>query len=221
MPRSSSRPLSLVSPFSLVLALALAAGLPACAETDIPLSADPGFSEAAPLQERLDKTERIPVSEDQWLVPRATYQLDALVMARKDYDGLLFGDELSDLVPVDFALAWGPAARPQVQSLLTVRQSGRWFYWQYPDRARMPLRHSQLVANMANVHIIPADVLVGADLRQVKKGRCYRLWGALVDIASNNPRLARSTSLTRTDSGGGSCEIFRVEGVEEISCPAS
>lgn len=179
------------------------------------------FSKAAPVQERLQEgAPEIRLNEEVWLRPRATYSLDAYVMSRKSYAGAFLGDGLSDLVPVDFALAWGPAAQPTVQALLTIRQAGRWYYWRGPAGVELPLSPGELNANMANVHIIPADSLVLAETEGVEAGRCYRLSGQLVDIDATDPQLARRTSMSRADSGAGACEILYLEHLAEIACPA-
>lgn len=178
------------------------------------------FEETDPVQVAIaEDAPVIRLQPDVWLRPRATYALDAYAMSRKKYSGTLLGDELSDLVPLDFALAWGPAARASVQAGITVRQSGRWYYWRAPAGAQLPLSPGQLNANMANVHIIPADDQVLGQLEGVERGRCYRFQGSLVDIEGTDPRMARQTSMSRTDSGAGACEILRVERVREIACP--
>jgi len=206
-------------PFSLAAALTVAVLLTGCGGPEIPLADPPQFSDEAPMQTALSSVPPIPAAEHVFLAPRAAYQLDALVMSRKGYDGLITGDELGHVVPVDLALAWGRAARPDAQAVLTIRQSGRWFHWRYPGGVSLPVPTSELVRTMANVHIIPADVFQADAIARVEAGRCYRFGGTLVDIESENPRLVRRTSLTRADSGAGACEIFRVERVEELDCP--
>lgn len=211
-------PLPALSPF-LVGALVGVGLLTGCNGPEIPLADPPQFSNEAPVQTALSSAPPIRAAEDVFLARRAAYQLDALVMSRKGYDGLITGDELGHVVPVDLALAWGRAARPDAQSVLTIRQSGRWFHWRYPGGVSLPVPTSELVRTMANVHIIPADVFQADAIARVEAGRCYRFGGTLVDIESKNPRLVRRTSLTRADSGAGACEIFRVERVEELACP--
>lgn len=154
-----------------------------------------------------------------YLKPRAAYVLNAYVMSRKEYDGPLSWDPLGELVPVDLALAWQRAASPLNQQALTIRQSGRWYFWRQKGESPLNLSVHELNASMANVHMVPADDSMRALLLEVQAGRCYRFTGHLVDIEAQDPSLARRTSMSRTDSGAGACEILLLQHVVETACP--
>lgn len=155
-----------------------------------------------------------------YLRPRATYELNAYVMSRKEYDGPLSWDPLGELVPIDLALAWQRAASPRVQETLTIRQSSRWYFWRQKGELSLNLSAHELNASMANVHMVPADDRMRSLLSEVQEGRCYRFTGHLVDIDAQDPSLARRTSMSRTDSGAGACEILLLQHVVETACPA-
>lgn len=145
------------------------------------------------------------------LRPRAWYRIEALVMSVSHYRL----DALAKLSPMDFALAWEEAATPRVQAGLSVSQSGRWFHWRTRDEQLYAhMRKAGIVHQMANVHMVPADEVVAATLRTVRKGDSVLLEGLLVDIDHADPALRRKTSLTRKDSAGGSCEILYVRSAQ-------
>src|ERR1700722_13872678 len=59
------------------------------------------------------------------LTMRATYQLKARVLARERYHF----DAMSDLVPEDLALGWGPMSDNSVLRTIDISQSNRFYYW--------------------------------------------------------------------------------------------
>lgn len=166
-----------------------------------------------PLQSPAD--EEAPIERgDVRLVPRASYEIAGRLLSTERYRL----DALAPVAPVDFALAWGPAASEDVQAELRVTQGNRWFYWRTRGD-RFPLPRRELVANMANVHVIPADDDARAALLAFDAGECVWLRGTLVDIVGeHDPSLSRRTSRTRTDSGPGSCEILLVREAAGIAC---
>jgi hypothetical protein len=63
---------------------------------------------------------------------------------------------------------------------------------------------------MANTHIVPATDDIAAELHHVHAGDIVHMTGALVDIADSDGG-GVTTSLTRTDTGPGACEILWLE----------
>lgn len=146
------------------------------------------------------------------LRPRAHYELQALVMSVRQYDK----GELSDLIPLDWALAWGRVARPEIQAALRVHQNNRWFHWR--TKGPYPVPRQELIESMANVHIVAGSVAVAQQIARVRKGQCVWLRGWLVDVEGAQLSRPWKTSLTRKDSGGGACEILHVHEIAEVPC---
>jgi len=69
-----------------------------------------------------------------------------------------------------------------------------------------------VVAHSANNHIVPVNENVGRAVKSVKKKDAVVLEGYLVNIqGSYKGRDVRwNSSLSRTDTGNGSCELFYV-----------
>ena len=140
------------------------------------------------------------------ITPRAEYDIEARVLSVEPYriDG---GAKLS---PLDFAVGWGPMSDTAVLDHFRITQGAR-FFTIYPDETAIDIRTALL--GSANMHLIPSTGRVRDQLEDVRPGNVVRLRGYLVSVAGPNGYTWR-TSLTRTDTGAGACELFYVESVE-------
>lgn len=140
-------------------------------------------------------------------VARANYRIDARVLGARRY----YFDLYSRFSPVDFALAWGHMANPDVDAWIQWRQRNRWYYYQIPTGS--PYSLDEIRDQSANVHIIPASATLERALLDVEAGDTIRLEGLLVDVNVTllGWEFETPTSLSRTDSGAGACEVFYVE----------
>lgn len=141
------------------------------------------------------------------LQARATFSLTARVLSAKRYrsDGIQ-----SVISPLDLALGWGLMSDPALVDRLEIRQSGRWYHYRWEDDP--PADPGAMATHSSNMHIIPATPLVRKVLLSLDKGDVVSLSGHLVDArAPDGWRWI--TSMSRTDTGNGACELFRVEHV--------
>jgi hypothetical protein len=138
------------------------------------------------------------------ITPRAGFRLRARVLSRENY---YLGAE-ADLSPVDLALGWGVMSDQAVLDRINIRQGGRWYYTRYDYPA--PIADRDIIRHSSNMHIVPANDWVEDRLSDVRVGDLLQLQGYLVDIDHPSGFYWR-TSLTREDTGGGSCELFYVE----------
>jgi len=113
------------------------------------------------------------------------------------------------LAPVDLGLGWGPLSDSAMLEGLEFSQMGRFFYWQ-PRKADFPLPKSVLISHMAQMHVIPADKDIESRLKKLRPGQIVTASGYLVDVRGPGG-FAWNTSLSRTDTGDGACELFWVE----------
>jgi hypothetical protein len=137
------------------------------------------------------------------LTVRATYRLTARVLGREPYHF----DSLSDLVPEDLALGWGPMSDNRVLKTLEISQGNRFYYWR-PTSATIIARDS-IIANSANTHVIPQNSTIAHQLERLRPGDVVTLSGELVDGVRNDGRWIK-TSLVRNDTGAGACEVMLV-----------
>jgi hypothetical protein len=140
------------------------------------------------------------------LKPRADIQIRARVLSREDYS---WGDE-ANLSPVDLALGWGVMSDQAVLDRISIKQSGRWYYTRYELPA--PIPDQAIIQNSGNMHMIPANDWVRKKLKKIRRGDIVQLRGQLVDIDGDSGWRWR-TSLSRNDTGGGSCEIVYLQDI--------
>lgn len=139
--------------------------------------------------------------------PVASYEVRARVLSIERYR---MGRE-ADLSPVDFALGWGPMSDAAVLDKLTISQSNRWYHYRWEGSA--PIDPSVMARSSANTHLVPADDSVKNRLLKVSKGEVVTLSGYLINVRHSDGWNWRS-SLTRDDTGGGSCELMWVTDVQ-------
>jgi hypothetical protein len=158
-----------------------------------------------PVQTNLDPA--TPIRHGRWnLTPRAHYALTARILGRENYSF----DSLADLVPEDLALGWGGMSDNRVLAAFDISQSVRFYTWR--PRGALPIAREEIISHSANTHVIPADDSVRTQLARLRVGQVVHLEGLLVDAARDDGVKAR-TSMTRTDSGAGACEIMLVQSV--------
>ena len=140
------------------------------------------------------------------LTVRADYQITARILAREHYHF----DALSDLVPEDLALGWGPMSDNRILSALDISQSNRFYYWHAPVNA--PLPKDSIISHSANTHVIPRNSTIARQLSRLRPGQVVTLSGELVDGVRDDGMWIK-TSMVRDDTGAGACEVLLVSDV--------
>lgn len=140
------------------------------------------------------------------LQPRASIVMRGRVLHTRHYDF----DWRSVCSPLDIALGWGPVADPGVDEWINWRQSRRWYF--YTIQPGAPISVQDVARHSSNVHIIPANNNLSRALLKLEVGDLVLLEGELVDAEVDlfGMSFSTRTSLTRSDSGGGACEILYV-----------
>jgi hypothetical protein len=164
------------------------------------------LAEAEPQQTNVVSGEKVHLGR--WtLTVRATYRITARVLAREPYHF----DSLSDLIPEDLALGWGPMSDSRVLRTLEISQGNRFYYWR--PTAATTLARDSIIAHSANTHVIPQNATIARQLERLRPGEVVTLSGDLVDGVRNDGSSIR-TSLVRNDTGAGACEVMLVTDVE-------
>lgn len=135
----------------------------------------------------------------------AAYQITAAVKSRKDYAT----DYPAQVSPLDLALAWGELNRPEVNEHIQYSQSGRWYYFRYD--ANTSVDQAYIYQHSANVHLIPENKRIERQLKRIRKNDLVQLAGYLVRVQFDTG--SWTSSLSRQDTGDGSCEILYVTSV--------
>jgi len=149
----------------------------------------------------------LPIHHGRWtLTPRARYDLTARVLGREHYRF----DSLAALIPDDLALGWGPMSDNRVLTDFEISQSARFYSWR--PRAPLPISRDDVISHSANTHAIPVDAYIKSKLERLRVGQVVHLTGTLVDAVRDDGAYIH-TSLTRSDSGAGACEVMLIETV--------
>jgi len=139
-------------------------------------------------------------------IKRAEFAVTARVLRKEIYRL----DGGANLAPVDLGLGWGPMSDSRIVDQLEFSQMGRYLYWSPRNQATFPLARAAITANTAQVHAIPANATIERTLRYLRPGQVVTLQGFLVDVRGPSG-FAWNTSLSRTDSGDGACELMWIE----------
>jgi hypothetical protein len=141
---------------------------------------------------------------DYRLTPLARFSLDARVLSSSRYH-----DAGAAIAPLDLALGWGPMSDQAVLDGLDISQVMR--FWQWHTRTNTwPAPRAAIEANASNMHIIPKDAPTEAILSRFRTGALVHLEGYLVRV-DGPAGFHWSSSLSRSDTGNGACELFWVE----------
>ena len=137
------------------------------------------------------------------MIPLARFHIRARILHTERYRF----DRPADLSPVDFALGWGCMSDSRVLETISIQQRDRWYFW---SASSLPLPMGEITTHSANMHLIPADGGVEKRLLAARPGQLADLSGFLVR-AEGKDGWRWVSSLTRADTGDGSCEVVWVE----------
>lgn len=140
--------------------------------------------------------------------PLEDFAIEARVLSKQNYRN----DREANLAPTDLALGWGPMADDAVLHQIEISQRNRWYFW---HAAHLPIPARDVAHHSANVHIIPASTEAADALARIDIDDRVRLAGKLVEVRAQDGWRWRS-SLSRTDTGRGSCELLWLERVEVL-----
>lgn len=142
---------------------------------------------------------------DEYQVTRkARFEIRARVLSTEPY----YMHREADLSPIDLALGWGAMSDQAVLDRIDISQSSRWYRTRY--EMPPPIPEQQIIASSSNMHMIPARADIGRSLKKLRPGDVIVLRGFLVDVDHQSGWYWR-TSMSRTDTGAGACEIVFVE----------
>jgi len=140
------------------------------------------------------------------LTPKAEYQLAGVVVSKETYS---YGWN-AEISPIDLAIAWGKLAEPEHEKSVSFGQRNRWYFYEYKPES--PLDNSYIISHSSNNHIIPATENISLTLKKIQKREKVILEGLLVNLNGTykGGKVYWNTSMTRKDTGDGSCEIVYV-----------
>lgn len=135
--------------------------------------------------------------------PLARFEMEARVLSTKKY---YFGHE-ARLSPLDVVFGWGPMSDESNLDNISILQRNRWYYWSSDDLA---IPKSKIELNSANMHLIPSNREIRRKMKKIRVGHVVELRGDLVRVTAKDGWRWKS-SLSRTDTGKGACELIWVK----------
>lgn len=173
-----------------------------------PITRGPGvMAPTAPIQQSVIR-KRPFFHKDYKIIPLARFSVKARVLNRERY----YLGRSTSLSPIDLALGWGPMSDEKYLNYISIRQSNRFYYWFVKE---YPIKKNEIIANSANMHIVPANSSIRKKLLKVRVGNIVKFSGYLVNIEAIDGWVWKS-SLSRIDSGKGACELVWVEKFEAL-----
>jgi len=124
-----------------------------------------------------------------------------------------------DVMPVDIGITWGEFATQLPNGIifkhslptLDFTSKNKWLFW---DGTTDLKTAEKLKHHVANIHIVPKDENILALIQNIQKNDLVKMGGFLVDVQIDN-KLYKS-SMSRSDTGAGACEILYVDFVESL-----
>ena len=148
----------------------------------------------------------------------ARFRANAVLLSKAAYNSAGGDEHRRALSPYDFAIGWGPMSNPAVLKNFTYYQRNRFFFYAaFVDFLDQTTRlHTDW--HVANVHLIPASEAVAEALSQVQPRDLVSLEGSLVEVKLHQQTVWKS-SLSRTDTGDGACELLFLTNLSWTSHP--
>ena len=136
----------------------------------------------------------------------ANFDIKARLIAAERYRF----DRGAALPPVDLALGWGPMSDSNVLTQISVSQGWRSYSWWTKS---FPVSRNVIETHSANMHMIPANDDIERRLESIRAGNVVHIKKVLVEL-SRTDGFRWKSSLTRSDTGAGACELVWAESLE-------
>jgi len=147
-------------------------------------------------------------NQEYLLTPKASYKTTIMIGGTKKYN------DDAGFAEYDMVFLWGKLANPYFENHLQIDQRERQWFSEFTETG--PYNCSYIAQHGANTHMIPANEQIRQQLEKITKKEIVSFEGLLVDAETTlgDTKKEWKTSLTRTDAGLESCEIFYVETIE-------
>ena len=100
-------------------------------------------------------------------------------------------------------------ALPPFYNLLSFHQEARWYHYNWSTK-RAPIPIDVVRSNSANIHLLPDNQTIYNLCKQLQPNQKVLFKGLLVSV-QHKDGWGMKSSLSRTDSGAGACEVLWVK----------
>lgn len=144
------------------------------------------------------------------VTPVATYDISGIIVSHNDISAWWDVYHTKDSVDIkDLCLIWGPHLENGGYTQASFHNESVSCHVTFDRDSGFEMQ------GLSNNHLLSDDEHVRDTIHEMKVGDQVHLSGYLVNYCpSDNPQLLRKSSLTRTDTAGGACEVMYVEDAE-------
>jgi len=143
--------------------------------------------------------------------PQAEYEITARVLLLEKFSS---GRE-AELAPEDLSLGWGEMSNSGYLSQISLAHVDRYYQWEI--KGEVPDKDT-VIQHSANTHFIPATDAIASMLKAVRVHDLIHAHGFLVTVEAPDG-WNWSSSLVRSDTGTGACELFWCDKLELLLTP--
>lgn len=145
--------------------------------------------------------------------PIAHYELRGLIVSHNDIDGFIDGYDPDSVNLKDICVIWGSNIETPIYHQVEFNSRTWLCEFSYPPSVRGLFKHHQL----SNTHLISPYKEVREAIRSLRIGDQVYLKGQLVDYYTPKINGWRRSSVVRTDTGNGACEVMLVDEVHVLA----
>lgn len=174
-----------------------------------------------PIQTEVSASEPIIFNNNDYeynLTPLFRYEINAMIVHMMDYRWFSL-KKMDSVFPVDLCLIWGENVSSKVyqSKKLKFSQDARFAYWSWSGDLKFNGNE------VANTHLLIEDKHLEKELEQLNRGDQIKIKGHLVNVEAKNigkpgkydpAQFSLNTSVVRSDTGAGACEIVYIENME-------
>lgn len=174
-----------------------------------------------PIQAELDSKDIIRFIKDDYeyeLTPLYDYELNGLIVHKMDYTWFSIYKRDS-VFPMDLCVIWGNNVKSKVYQNKSLKFSQDFRFCLYHWHGKIDFNSNQL----SNNHLVISDKDLEKKISSLSTGDQVKIKGQLVNVNAINvgkpgkydpEKFSWNSSIKRTDSGGGACEVIYVQNIE-------
>jgi len=137
------------------------------------------------------------------------FKIEGRVVSSKKYNW----DSFAEILTHDIGIVWGKVSKTNIFDQFNWNQKQRFLIYSIREDKLNKIGGAKYVnSHIANIHLIPKDWSIESKLNQIKPYDIIEIEGYLTDVYSKRRMIL--TSISRTDSGPGACEVIYVTNIK-------
>ncbi len=209
----------------IILIISIGAYIVAFYYSDKLIGIDSGISAATykdPVQTKIKPSYKINFKNgnyDYSITPVADYKISGIVVSKMDYNPA--DTDVEKVIRYDLCMVWGDNVMDKTYLSPNISYSQNQRFCTYSFSSGASLNTIQI----SNSHLITTNEAVLEKLKSIKRGDEIVITGQLVNMSATGAANINSdiktqtwsTSINRTDTGPGACEVIYVESIDIVT----